>query len=146
MDWKYEAINKLKQYAAKKTSLVNIPEEIARLKEAAQSIRAVSLDATPVQGGGSTREDMLLSNIVHRKELQQRLSDAKHWVAIVERGLAVLASDDRLVLDRFYIHPMQGNVGRLCDELGLADESSVYRRKTKALREFTIALYGITES
>ena len=142
MNWKFEAIEKLKEYTARKNALESIPEEIKRLEEDAQRIRAASTDATPVQGGGSAREDMLLSNIVHREELQRRLSDAKRWVEIVDGGLAVLTDEDRLVLDRFYIHPMRGNVDRLRGELGLEDERSVYKRKDKALRRFTLSLYG----
>ena len=146
MNWKFEAIEKLKEYAARKKAITSIPEEIKRLEEDAQRIRAASTDATPVQGGGSAREDMLLSNIVHREELQRRLSDARRWVEIVDGGLAVLTDDDRLVLDRFYIHPMRGNVDRLCLELGLEEAKSVYRRKDKALRKFTLAIYGCEES
>ena len=146
MNWKFEAIEKLKEYTARKNALESIPEEIKRLEEDAQRIRAASTDATPVHGGGSTREDMLLTNIVHREELQRRLSDARRWVDIVDGGLAVLSDDDRLVLDRFYIHPMRGNVDRLCGELGLDEAKSVYRRKDKALRKFTLAIYGCEES
>lgn len=145
MNWKFEAIEKLKEYTARKNAITSIPEEIKRLEEDAQRIRAASTDATPVQGGGSTREDMLLSNIVHREELQRRLSDAQRWVDIVDGGLAVLSDDDRLVLDRFYIHPMRGNVDRLCDDLAI-EKAAVYKRKEKALRRFTVALYGSTES
>ena len=146
MNWKFEAIEKLKEYTARKNAITSIPEEIKRLEEDAQRIRAASTDATPVQGGGSTREDMLLSNIVLREELQRRLSDAKRWVDIVDAGLAVLSDEDRLVLDRFYIHPMRGNLERLCNELGLEEAKSVYRRKDKALRKFTLAIYGCEES
>ena len=32
MNWKYEAIEKLKEYSAKKQSLKSIPEEMARLE------------------------------------------------------------------------------------------------------------------
>lgn len=145
MNWKFEAIEKLKEYTARKNAITSIPEEIKRLEEDAQRIWAASTDATPVQGGGSAREDMLLSNIVHREELQRRLSDAQRWVDIVDGGLAVLSDEDRLVLDRLYIHQMRGNVERLRNELGLEDERSVYKRKDKALRRFTVALYGICE-
>ena len=145
MNWKFEAIEKLKEYTARKNAITSIPEEIKRLEEDAQRIRAASTDATPVQGGGSAREDMLLSNIVHREELQRRLSDALRWVEIVDGGLAVLTDEDRLVLDRFYIHPMRGNVDRLCDELAV-EKAAVYKRKEKALHRFTVALYGATES
>ena len=145
MNWKFEAIEKLKEYTARKNAITSIPEEIKRLEEDAQRIRAASTDATPVQGGGSAREDMLLDNIVHREELQLRLSDALRWVDIVDAGLAVLSDEDRLVLDRFYIHPMRGNVDRLCDDLAI-EKAAVYKRKEKALRRFTVALYGLTES
>ena len=145
MNWKFEAIEKLKEYTARKNAITSIPEEIKMLEEDAQRIRSASTDATPVQGGGSTREDMLLSNIVHREELQRRLSDAQRWVDIVDGGLAVLSDEDRLVLDRFYIHPMRGNVERLCDELAV-EKAAVYKRKEKALRRFTVALYGAAES
>lgn len=145
MNWKFEAIEKLKEYTARKNAITSIPEEIKRLEEDANRIRAASTDATPVQGGGSAREDMLLSNIVHREELQRRLSDALRWIDIVDAGLAVLSDEDRLVLDRFYIHPMRGNVDRLCDELAV-EKAAVYKRKEKALRRFTVALYGAVES
>lgn len=145
MNWKFEAIEKLKEYTARKNALESIPEEIKRLEEDAQRIRAASVDSTPVQGGGSAREDMLLTNIVHREELQRRLSDAQRWVDIVDGGIAVLSDEDRLVLDRFYIHPMRGNVDRLCDDLAI-EKAAVYKRKEKALRRFTVALYGAVES
>lgn len=145
MNWKFEAMEKLKQYEAKKQSLQSIPNEIARLELAMKSIRSATADGTPVQGGGSGREDMLLSNIVHRQELERSLEQAKKWVKIVEGGLAVLGEDERLILDRFYINPAPGNVDRLCGELGV-EKSSVYRRRETALYHFTVSLYGCTES
>lgn len=145
MNWKFEAMEKLKQYEAKKQSLQSIPNEIARLELAMKSIRSATADGTPVQGGGSGREDMLLSNIVHRQELERSLEQAKKWVKIVEGGLAVLGEDERLILDRFYINPAPGNVDRLCGELGI-EQATVYRRREKALHHFTLSLYGCSES
>lgn len=145
MNWKYEAIDKLKQYEAKKKALVSIPAEISRLELAMKSIRSATADGTAVQGGGSGREDMLLSNIVHRQELAGALEQAKKWVAAVEGGLAVLGADERLILDRFYINPAPGNVDKLCGELGV-EKSSVYRRRESALHHFTVCLYGCAES
>lgn len=145
MNWKFESMEKLKQYEAKKQSLQSIPQEIARLELAMKSIRSATADGTPVQGGGSGREDMLLSNIVHRQELERSLEQAKKWVKIVEGGLAVLGEDERLILDRFYINPAPGNVDRLCGELGI-EQATVYRRREKALHHFTLSLYGCSES
>lgn len=146
MDWKREAIDKLRGYEAHRRALDSIPLEISRLESAAVGIRSAVTDAMPVQGGGSTREDAMLSNIAHREELGWALKQAKAWVELVEAGLEVLDEEERLVLDRFYIHRGKGNISRLCEELGLNDERSAYKRKDKALRHFAIALYGITEN
>ena len=144
MNWKYEAMEKLKSYNAKKQALRSIPEEIARLESEMQSIRSATSDGTPVSGGGSGREDRYLSNIVHREELSRSLEQAKVWVSLVDAGLAILSQEERLVLDRFYINPARGNVDRLCMELGI-EKSQVYARKDSALHHFTIGLYGCTE-
>lgn len=145
MNWKPEAVEKLRQYEAKKNSLLSIPDEIARLESATTSIRSATSDGTPVAGGGSCREDMLLNNIVLREELERSLEQAKKWVALVNAGLEILSAEERLILDRCYIHPERGAVDRLAGELGV-DVKTVYRRRDAALRHFTISLYGGVES
>jgi hypothetical protein len=145
MNWKYEAVDKLKQYEAKKQSLTSIPVEISRLESAMQSIRSATADGTPVSGGGSGREDMMLSNIVQREELERSLEQAQKWVALVDAGLEILTEEGRKILDRFYVHPERGAADRLAGELHI-DVKTVYRRKDDALRRFTISLYGGTES
>lgn len=145
MNWKFEAMEKLKQYEAKKQSLKSIPMEIARLESAAQGIRSATADGTPVQGGGSGREDMLLSNIVQREELERSLEQARKWVELVDAGLEILSEEERLILDRFYVHPEKSAADRLAGDLHM-DVKTVYKRKDIALRHFTISLYGGTES
>ena len=130
MNWKYEAIEKLKEYSAKKQSLKSIPEEMARLESAMQSIRSATADGTPVSGGGSGREDMMLSNIVHREELARSLEQARKWVSLVDSGLESLSTDEKKILSRFYISPARGNVDALCEELGV-EKAQVYRRRRK---------------
>lgn len=142
--WKYKAIDRLKDYPGQKASLQNIPDEIFALESQATSIRSATTDGTPVAGGGSKREDMLLSNIVRREELKQMLERAKAYTRSVERGLAVLNDDEKRVLDCVYISHQSGAVAHLADEYN-EDERSVYRRIDKALRRFTIAMYGVTE-
>lgn len=145
MNWKREAIDKLRNYEVHNQSLESIPQEIKRLESVCAGIRSATMDSTPVSGGGSTREDVLLSNIVHRDELKRRLKEARLWVSMVNKALAILTEDERLVLDRFYIHPAKGNVGELCERLKV-EQSTVYRRRDNALRRFTLALYGVTDS
>lgn len=145
MNWKREAIDKLKNYEAHKQALENIPREIKRLESAYTGLRSASTENAPVSGGGGTREDCVLSNIVLRDELKRRLKEARLWVSQVNKALAVLDDEERLVLDRFYIHRAKGAVEALCESLSL-EKSAVYDRRDKALRHFTLALYGVTET
>lgn len=145
MRWDIEATAKLREYTARKAAIVSLPLEIKRLEADCGRIRSASADGTPVHGGGSTREDMLLSNICLREELTKQLADTQAWIEIIDRALAALTDDERLVLDRFYINPAKGNVDRLCEELGI-EKATVYRRKESALRKFTIAFYGAVEN
>ena len=50
MNWKREAIDKLKNYEAHREALENIPKEIKRLESAYAGIRSATTDGTPVSG------------------------------------------------------------------------------------------------
>lgn len=143
--WKYKAIDKLKDYSAQKAALQSLPEEIERLESEAYSIKSATGDGTPVNGGGSGREDRLLSNIVKREEHKAMLHRATLAVGMVDRGLEVLTDEENHMLRVMYITGEKGRVDRLLNELGLAEESSLYKRVNKALQRFTIAMYGATE-
>lgn len=145
MNWKNEAADKLRQYEAKKNAMKSIPKEIEQLKDSRVAIRSTSSDAMPVRGGGNGREDMLLSSIVKEDELERALRAARIDVELIDAGLGCLDDEERLILDRFYIHPVKGAADRLASELTL-DAKTVYKRKDAALRHFTISLYGVTES
>ena len=145
MDWKREAADKLRCYEAKRASAVLAREEMQRLTYEATRIRSAAADGTPVRGGGSTREDVMVDNIVRRGELDTAMRIAALWVRTVEAGLAVLDAEERHILDRFYIRRAGGHVERLCEELHL-EKSQVYERKDRALRHFTLALYGVVET
>ena len=144
--WKFKAIDKLRGYTAQKASLTSLPEEIARLESEAYSIKSATSDGTAMKGGGSGREDRLLSNIVQREEHKMMLDRAQKSVSGIERGLSVLSEDERHVLDSMYITQEHGAVQRLMGEYGLAETSSLYKRVNKALHHFTVAMYGATES
>lgn len=144
--WKYRAIDKLKDYAAQRAALQNLPEEISRLESEAYSIKSATGDGTPVKGGGSGREERLLSNIVKREEHKAMLHRAKLAVGMVDRGLAVLTREERHILDEMYIIREKGYINRLMDEYHLQEESSLYKKANKALLHFTIAMYGATEN
>lgn len=143
MNWKYESMEELREYEAKRTAVESIPEEIRQLK--AQMVKlGGSSGTTPVKGGGSPWEDRQINLIVKLDKLDTSLTISKDLVSKVERGLAVLNAEEMLVLDRFYINPAKGNVDRLCSDLHL-EKSAVYERRDKALRRYTLARYGCME-
>ena len=141
MDWKQEAIDKLRDYEAHRKALDSISLELERLDAAYTGIRAAKTDGTPAPKGGSRREDSMLSNIVHRDELKRRLREARLWVEFVDSGLSVLDDEDRLTLELCFIHKVKGSIDDLCERL-CVEKSAAYRRRDLALRRFTLALYG----
>ena len=145
MNWKAEAKEKLRRYDAMRLATGNIPQEIQRLEVDAQSIRAAKTDAPVVKSSGGNREDALLNNILHRQELVWTLQQAQFWLQTTERALSALTPQEKLILHRLYIYPEAGAVERLCKELGM-ESSSVYRRRDKALKHFTLAYYGVPDA
>lgn len=144
MDWKYEAMAELREYEARRTAVENLPDDIAQLEAEAMRLGGASGDSSPVKGGSSAWEDKQINLIVKREKLQQSLECARKWVEKVEKGLAVLSKEERLILDRFYINPAKGNLDRLCYELGI-EKTAVYNRRLAALRHYTQARFGCTE-
>jgi hypothetical protein len=142
--WKNEAINRLKLYQAKKVALETIPLDIRQQELAMSSIRSADPDSAPVRGN-STREDAMLNNMVYRSELDEAYVRTKLWVQAMDRALAVLTPEDRILLERFFILAEPKAADRLAGDLHM-DVKTVYRRKDEALRKFTVALYGMAET
>lgn len=145
MNWKNEALDKLKRLAVMRNALGTIPEELERLELEAQGLRSSGDMKVAVCGGGK-REDALLTNLMQRQELQNVLLCTQSWVAGVEGALDVLEPEERLILERLFIYPqMRKAVDKLCEDLAV-EPSSVYRKRDRALRKFTLAMYGCEES
>jgi len=146
MDWKIEATDKLKQYEAKRQSLQIIPLEIAQIESTMTGIRSARTDSIAIRNsGGNARENMMLSCIVRKEELQRNIEQTKLWVKAVTAALDMLNDDERKILDRMYIHREKKAADRLAEEL-FVDLKTIYRWKDDALRKFTIALYGVETS
>lgn len=142
MDWEAEAIEKLQGYESRCRDPETIPRDLERLEASFTGIRSARLDGMPRAGScTSAREDAMLDNITCRDRLKRRLEEARLWVSIVDGGLSALDDEERLVLELLFIHRDKGNIDRLCERL-CVEKSTVYARRNKALRRFTIALYG----
>lgn len=146
MDWKTEAVEKLKLFEVRRQALQNIPLEIAQIESALTGIRSARTDRIPSGNRGSnTREDVVLNYIVRKSELQRNLEQAGMWVEAVSAALDALSTDERRILDKLYISREKRAAGALAAEM-CVDLNTVYRKKDQALRKFTIALYGYTET
>jgi len=146
MNWKDEAVDKLKQYSAKKQALSAIPMMMAEVESALVSIRGTKTGGISVKSSKTNgQENLLLNGIAQKEELKRNLESAKCWVSLVDQGLSVLTREERKILDRFYIIGERRAAEDLAVEYA-ADTKTIYKWKDKALRKFTIALYGYTES
>ena len=145
MNWKSEAIDRLRRYDSMKTAVQSIPDEIRRMEMEATSIKAVRTDKVPIKSSAVDRNDALINNMVRREELEWTLEQAKLWVKTTDTALSNLTPEDKLILHRLFIANERGNIERLCHELN-CEQSTVYRKRDQALYRFTVALYGFVET
>lgn len=117
MDWKAEAVEKLRGYEANKRHLEGAPAEQG---ERPAPICADSADPEALE-----------------------LGQARLWVAMVDSALEVLDPDGRLVLEALDIYRAKGNAARLQEVLSISSPTTIYKRREKALQLFTMALYGV---
>ena len=143
-NWQYNAMQDLREYQAVKESMVSIPEELKALEIDMQLVRGTSYDKSPVQGGASGREDRLIDYIDKKGRLAENLRAATVRVRRIERGLAGLTDNERLVLHRFFVSREHGHVDRLCEELGY-EKTAVYNIKDAALKKFTLSMFGVID-
>lgn len=139
--WKKQAMNDLEMYEARKQALINIPDQIRELEEKLTSIRSQTADSVSVKGGGGSRDDAYLNNIVARDQLQANLEEARRAVSRVTGALSVLNQEEKEILERFYMRPEKGVAFNMADEMGI-DRKTVYHRKDAALKKFAAAMYN----
>lgn len=141
MNWKTEAVEKLKHYDAMFRAACSIPEEIKALELMIYGAQGNQVEKIKVKGGKGG-SDRLLDALVYREELKNALERAKLWLSFTDRALDALQPEERMILRRMYVYPQRGSLQRLTEELGV-EQSTLYRRRDKALERFTIALYGL---
>ena len=137
-DW---IIPRRRELGQERAALKNIPERILVLEMAFDGLKAANTDGTVVSGGENHREEAMLANIAERDELKHNLEITKREVEQVDAALAELSQEERLVLERFYIHREHGHVDRLCEELNM-EKSQVYNIKNRALVKLARMLHG----
>lgn len=144
LDYRRECIEELRNYQSKLRSLQSLPEEAKICDAQMDGVRSVRLDATPVKGGGSSREDFLINTILKKDKVKENLKIVSGQVAQIEKALDGLTPKQRRILELFYIRRESGYIQRLCAEFNEC-ERQIYYDKDEALRQYTISKYGITE-
>ena len=143
MDWKNEVVNDLKMHGIYKQAVRSLQEKIAILELDYGRLRAVQSDTNPVQGGGSSMEDALISNIVLRDKLRDNLEATRRRVQLMEEALESLEREERLVLDYWYIdRPPDRYLDVICDQLSV-EKTTAYRIRDRALYKLNARLYGV---
>lgn len=145
MDWKREAADELRNYMNRKAAIANISDQIADPGDRDHKHPQRIGGRQSVAGGSNGRDDALVNNILKRERLEEAQRLTENRVRRVDRALNQLSERDRCVLQRFYITPCIGGVERLCRELAI-EKTTAYRWKDCALRNFTITMYGLTET
>lgn len=143
MNWRKETVNDLKELKYLATYVDAYPDMLKELDARMTRVRSGKDEQTPVSGGGGTRvEDDWLSCIVKKERLAWQYGERRLKLERMHRALALLDDRERLVLEYFYVSRPKNHLDRLCDQLGY-EKSQVYRLKDEALKNLTIALYGI---
>lgn len=145
LNWQKEAINDLRCHEKRKAAMESLADEIRELRSRTYGSSAPAADAVPVQGGTSTAEGRWIAAIDELGRKKEAYRITKRQVDAVERGLAVLDEQQRMVLNVFFVNRVQGGADYLVEKLNL-ERTRIYELRETALRNFTIARYGVVET
>ena len=130
MDYRELAKDELKNFRLHKTALINLNEKINELN---RSLKEIS----------DTEER--LSVIAERETLKEVYRFRQATVRRVERGLEQLSEVEKTVLSFFYMKPSgdaETSVYKLMELTGY-ERRAVYYQRDKAIKVFTMAMYGV---
>ena len=144
MNWQKEAIADLRCHEKRKAAMVSLAEEIRELRSRTYGSSSPAADAVPVQGGSSTAEGRWIDVIDELERKKEAWRITKRRVDAVERGLAALDEQQREILEAFFINRVQGGADYLAEKLHL-ERTRVYELREVAIRDFTMARYGVVD-
>lgn len=140
--WKIKCKTDLYELHANEAAVQSIPEQIALERERMTSIKSASSGATPVQGGSSRFEDKMNNSICLIDLLNDNLALTKKDIELAHKALATLSAEENRILEVLYIERQKKGAARLCEELGIAEEATVWKKATRALERYCNARYG----
>ena len=139
--WKMKCKADLFNLRKNEAAIQSIPEEIKMERDRMTSIKSASTGTSPVQGGGTSYEERMNNSICLIDLLSDNLRIAESEVRLTKKALAMLTDEEQRILEVLYIDKQKNGVQRLCDEL-CCDESTVWRKATRALSGYCTARHG----
>lgn len=140
MDYVREAECYLQHYADLKKSVEHAQYMIRRLarKSGPGEIRTMRLDAS---GIAARRSNDTLQEMYELQKWQEVQAESRAEIAHIESLLEEMEAKERSVLQLWYVDKM--NVADIAAELEYDERKSVYNLKSKALKKFSVVLFGI---
>ena len=89
-------------------------------------------------------EDFIIGNISERERLGILYKMNKKMYGIIKRGLSGLPEDERRILEICYIEPRKNGAENAMEALSI-ERAEFYRLRERALRNFTVNMFGICE-
>lgn len=142
MNYKQWIIPYLVHYQDYMDFLDSATRRIAELDAQVGLVRASRTDKIVVKGGGGAGDAQIIENLAEREELRWKLMVTRSKIKWVERGLNKMGTQERRILQLFYISPSRDKVQRIMDELHI-EKSQVYRLKDDALQHLARVLTGL---
>lgn len=142
MNYKQWIIPYLVHYQDYMDFLDSATRRIAELDAQVGLVRASRTDKIVVKGGGDAGDAQIIESLAEREELRWKLMVTRSKIKWVERGLNKMGTQERRILQLFYISPSRDKVQRIMDELHI-EKSQVYRLKDDALQHLARVLTGL---
>ena len=136
MDWKACAADDLRRYRYLKIGILNSREKLAAMEKKAKLSRA------NIKTSLLSSDDNDLDTLIEYERLKQNMKMSDLLAKLIERGLSSLSEEEKTVLDKCFINGGKRNLTSLTQTLGY-EQRSLYRLRDRALKKFTLSMYGV---
>lgn len=140
--WKFKCKTDLYNLRKNEAAIESIPNDIALERERMTAIKSACTDSTPVQGGGSSYDDRLNNSICLIDLLTANLHFAEKEVELTCKALDKLADEERRILEVLYIDHQKNGAERLCEELNIKEEATIWKKAMRALESYCTVRYS----
>ena len=135
------AVKRLADLEDKKIRLSYLNEKLKLLEMKSDGLYAYNYEKVKVQTGINNAENSMIDNIYTREKVDAEINYITFEIDMIDHLLSTLPENEKLVLERFFIHREKYAVPRLIEELGY-EQSQIYRIRTAAVEHLTNLLYG----